>query len=342
MTVIVQDDFLKLCARATNLYMTAHYIEATDNFGMERRGKNEGVWKEFYEREVAERVKLDPKKSFDFTSALNGYRYRCCLANSNDGWGISMRQLPPSILRIREDLQLDWGIIEPLMKGTGLTLFAGAMNSGKTTTMYSALDKMDKKERGNITTLDDPTEFILPGYGVIQRERNTQFDSFAEAIKDCMRQNRRTIVVSEIRDPETAIAAVLAASTGHKVFGTLHSDSATDTIPRMLTLLDDKHSRLLPGTLRGLWWQNVVRFGDASRKPVTVYESLEVTVAVRQIIQGGPKDLPLLAQEMNQQGRKSMQEIAMSLVSRGLAKREELSEFLAPRGRISEDYAYRR
>ena len=342
MNTDAQSDLLKTCASATNIYMTANYIEATDNFGVERRGKNEGIWKAFYEQEVAARVKTDHKKSYDFTNALNGYRYRCCLANSNEGWGISMRQLPLSVPRLREDLQLDWSVIEPLMRGTGLILFAGIMGSGKSTTMYSAIDKMDKRERGNITTIDDPIEIILPGHGVIQRELNTHVESFPQAIRDCMRQNRRTIVVSEIRDPETAMAAILAASSGHKVLGTIHSDSATDTIPRMLTLLDDKYARLLSGTLRGLWWQNVIRFADPARKPVPVYESMEVTSSVRQIIQDGPQSYPLFAQEMKVQGRKTMQENALAILGRNLATRDELSDFLTRRGRINDEYAYRR
>lgn len=69
MNTDAQSDLLKTCASATNIYMTANYIEATDNFGVERRGKIEGIWKAFYEQEVAARVKTDPKKSYDFTNA---------------------------------------------------------------------------------------------------------------------------------------------------------------------------------------------------------------------------------------------------------------------------------
>lgn len=331
-----QEELLSLCQTATNIYMTSTFIEVVDNFGVEKQGKNEGVWLDFFETMVAQRAGLDLKNSHDFTTKLNGYRYRCCLAASNDGWGISMRQLPVNVPRLREDLQLDWNPIEPLMRGTGLTLFAGQMNSGKSTTLYSAIDRMDKRERGPITTIDDPTEIILRGPGVIQREIGTHVASFPQAIRDCMRQFRKTIVISEIRDPETAAAAVLAASTGHSVYGTIHTDSATEIVPRMLTLLDPKYARLLPGTLRGLWWQHVIRFGDASRKPVPIFESIEVTSSVRQILEAGPNRYPLLAQEMKSQGRKTMQECASALVSRGVVKRDEVSEFLYRRGRVND------
>lgn len=334
-----QEELLKLCKRSTNIYMTATYIEATDNHGVSKCGRNSDIWKDFFERMIAERGRADKRKSADFTETLNGYRYRCCLANSNDGWGIAMRQLPLHVPLLREDLQLEWSIIEPLMRGTGLTLFAGIMGSGKSTTMYSAIDKMDKRERGPITTIDDPIEILLPGAGVIQREIGTHVETFPQAIRDCVRQNRRTIVVSEIRDPETANAALLAASTGHSVFGTIHADSVMDIVPRMLVLLDSKYERMLPRTLRGLWWQNVLRFEDAARKPLPVFESIEVTASVRQILEEGPRKLPLLIQEMKTQGRKTMQETAMSLVTRNLARRDELGEFLSRRGRINDEFA---
>lgn len=329
-----QEELLALCQTATNIYMTGTFIEAVDNFGIAKQGRNEGVWLDFFQATISDRAGVDQKKSQDFTTNLNGYRYRCCLAASNDGWGISMRLLPLNVPRLREDLQLDWNTIEPLLRGTGLTLFAGQMNSGKSTTLYSAIDRMDKRERGPITTIDDPTEIILRGPGVIQREVGTHVETFPQAIRDCMRQFRKTIVISEIRDPETAAAAILAASTGHSVCGTIHADSATEIVPRMLTLLDPKYARLLPGTLRGLWWQHVVRFGDAARKPVPIYESIEVTSAVRQILEAGPTRYPLLAQEMKSQGRKTMQECASALVSRGTVKREEVAEFLFRRGRV--------
>ena len=195
---------------------------------------------------------------------------------------------------------------------------------------------MDKKERGPIGTVEDPIEGLLTGPGVIQREVGTHVDSFAQAIKDFVRQNRHTIAVSEIRDPETANAALMAASTGHSVVATIHADSALDVFPRMLALVDDKLAKILPRTMRGIWWQHVVRFGDSDRKPLPVYESLEVTNAVRQILEAGVDKLPQLGNEMQRQSRKSMAETAMQLVAQRLATRDEVAEFINRRGRINE------
>lgn len=331
------EDLMRLYDQATNIYLTANHIEAQDNHGNSKRGLTEGKWKDYFERSLSERMRGDKKKSADYTEEFNGQRYRCCFANSHHGFGISMRRLPNSVPSFRDDLKLDWNVIEPLMRGTGMTLFAGVMGSGKSTTMYAAIDKMDKRERGQLTTVEDPIEHLHHGAGVIQREVGTHVESFAAAIRDCVRQNRRSIMISEIRDPDTANAALLAASTGHSVFATIHADSVMDIVPRMQALIDTKYERLLPRTLRGLWWQNVIRFSDPTRTPVPVFESLEVTTAVRQILEAGSEKLPLLIQEMRSQNRKTMAESAMYLVSRGLARREDVTEFTSRRGRINDD-----
>lgn len=323
--------------RPTNLYITEKYVEITDNHGVFNRIPTEGTWKDMFERIKNEKKKADRKKSSDFTTEYDGARYRCNLADSLHGYGLTMRILPAGAPSFREDLRLDAQVVLSLLKGTGLTIFAGQMGSGKSTTMYAALERMDKKERGPIGTVEDPIEGILSGPGVIQREVGTHVDSFEQAIKDFVRQNRHTIAVSEIRDPETANAALLAASTGHSVVATIHADSAMDVYPRMLALVDDKYAKILPGTMRGIWWQHVVRFHDENRKPVPIYESIEVTHGVRQILEAGPDKLPQLINQMKQQGRKTMAETAMHLVSQRSASREEVAEFLFRRGRINEN-----
>ncbi|SED32074.1 twitching motility protein PilT [Pseudomonas saponiphila] len=323
-------------AKPTNLYLTSNFVETTDNNGVYSRIACEGTWKDLFETTVAEKKKADRKKSSDFTIEWNGSRYRCNLADSYHGYGLTMRILPAGAPSFREDLKLDANIVLSLLKGTGLTLFAGQMGSGKSTTMFAALERMDKKERGPIGTVEDPIEGLLTGPGVIQREVGTHVDSFAQAIKDFVRQNRHTIAVSEIRDPETANAALMAASTGHSVVATIHADSALDVFPRMLALVDDKLAKILPRTMRGIWWQHVVRFGDSDRKPLPVYESLEVTNAVRQILEAGVDKLPQLGNEMQRQSRKSMAETAMQLVAQRLATRDEVAEFINRRGRINE------
>lgn len=321
---------------ATNIYLTDKILELENNDGAFSAIMPPGAWKDFFDQMMAEKGRGKRTISANFTQAFLGHRYRCILASSVGGMGVSMRRLMTSVPRFREDLSLDWRVIQQLTEGSGLTIFAGQMGSGKSTTMIAAIEKMGRRQRGGLGTVEEPIEFIFPGYGVIQREVNTDVDSFAEAIRDFVRQNRKTIMVGEIRDPETANAAVLAASTGHSVFATLHADSAIDIVPRMQALVDTKYKGILPGTLRGLWWQHVVRHGDATRPPVPIYESLYVNAQVRAILDAGPERLPQLMSEMHRQGRKNMSEVALEMVNNRRLKKEEAQEWLVRRGRLND------
>jgi twitching motility protein PilT len=321
---------------ATNIYLMKSTLELEDNSGNFYTTMPPGEWKDFFDQMVAEKGKGKKTISSNFTQPFLGHRYRCILASSVAGMGISMRRLLSTIPRFREDLNLDWRVIQQLTEGTGLTIFAGQMGSGKSTTMIATIDKMGRRQRGGLGTVEEPIEFIFPPGGVIQREVGTDVESFAEAIRDFVRQNRKTIMVGEIRDPETANAAILAASTGHSVFATLHADSVLDIVPRMQALVDSKYERILPGTLRGLWWQHVVRHGDPTRPPVPIYESLHVTAQVRSILEAGPERLQQLMSEMQRQGRKSMAQVAQEMISSRKLKKEEAHEWLYRRGRFND------
>ncbi|MFL1449373.1 ATPase, T2SS/T4P/T4SS family [Pseudomonas tritici] len=327
---------LEALTRGRNIHLTENYVVSTDIHGIKMSGKTPPIWRGFFQECYALRAKGSVTKSSHYTMEFNGYRYRCCLANSQKGWVISMRFLPVKIPSLRDDLQMDWNMLKPLTDGAGLTLFAGRMNSGKSTTMAACIGNLDP-HASEIAMIEDPIEIIFPDPMIIQREINTHVDSFPEAIRDCVRQSRTTIVVSEIRDSETANAALLAASTGHSVLATIHADNAFDIYTRMLTLIDTRYERVLARNLRGLWWQHVVRFGTTQRKPLAVYESLLVDSEARNIFDAGPTKLQMLASVMEKQGRKSMGEYAMSLVGKGVATREEMSEFTARRNRIAMD-----
>ncbi|SBW84200.1 twitching motility protein [Pseudomonas veronii 1YdBTEX2] len=320
---------------ATNITLTKDSLEAEDNNGRFEIMKPPGAWKDFFDKMLSEKGRGNKRKAANFTTPFNGERYRCILADSSGGQVITMRKLMSSIPRVEKDLGLDWNAIRPLLEGSGLTIFAGQMSSGKSTTMISAIEQLGRK-RGNLGTVEDPIEVEFRGGGVIQREVGTHVDSFAEAIRDFVRQYRNTIMVGEIRDPETADAAVLAASLGHSVVGTLHADSAIDIPTRMSSLLDPKLARILPSVLRGLWWQHVYRRGDGKSKPLPIYESLYVTNSVRQIIADGPEKLPQLMNEMVSQKRVSMAQSATAWIHKNQATAEELRQWLDARGRIND------
>lgn len=317
---------------ASNIYLTDKFVGCSDDHGIGVRGFAPPEWKDFFQTAVGTKARGQFTKSSHYTAEFLGRRYRCCLANSVRGWGISMRRLPIKIPAVRDDLGLDWDVLAPLVQGSGLTLFAGRMSAGKSMTMAACIGRLDPRVI-SIATVEDPIEVIYPDESIIQREVGTHVDSFPEAIRDCVRQTRDVIVVGEIRDPDTANAALLAASTGHSVLGTIHADNAFDAYIRMLALVDERYQRLLARTMRGLWWQQVVRFGTKDRKPLPIYESVLIDLEARQILEKGPDSLQMLHSVMDRQGRKTMAEVALQAVGRNAATRDELNEFLHRRNR---------
>src|SRR6266568_2946465 len=118
----------------------------------------------------------------------------------------------------------------------GLVLVTGPTGSGKSTTLAAMIDKVNKEQKGHIITVEDPIEFIHRHQGCIvnQREVGTDTNSFANALKYALRQDPDFVLIGEMRDLETISAALTIAETGHLAFATLHTNSAAESINRII------------------------------------------------------------------------------------------------------------
>ena len=116
----------------------------------------------------------------------------------------------------------------------GLVLITGPTGSGKTTTLYSILNEVDK-EQNNVVSLEDPIEYSIPGVSQSQVQPEIQY-TFANGLRTILRQDPDIIMVGEIRDSETAKLAIQAALTGHLVFSTLHTNNTAGVIPRLIDM----------------------------------------------------------------------------------------------------------
>lgn len=144
---------------------------------------------------------------------------------------------------------------EIITRVQGMTLVTGPTGSGKTTTLYAALQRINRRS-GNIVTLEDPVEYHLPGINQVQI--NTAIDlTFASALRASMRQDVDTILVGEVRDLETAHIAIRAAMTGHRVFSTIHANTAPDAINTLLNM--EVPGFLICSALIGIIAQRLVR-----------------------------------------------------------------------------------
>ena len=174
----------------------------------------------------------------------------------------------------------------------GLLLVTGATGSGKSTTLAAMIDHRNRTQDGHIVTIEDPIEFVHPHRKsiVTQREVGVDTASFHDALKSALRQAPDAILIGEVRDRETAEAALHLAETGHLVMATLHSTNASQTIERLLNLFpQDLHAQirmLLSLSLVGIVSQRLVASSDRkSRLPAI--EVLLPTPRVRDLVKTG-------------------------------------------------------
>jgi type IV pilus assembly protein PilB len=157
-------------------------------------------------------------------------------------------------------------IYDATRQKTGMILVTGPTGSGKTTTLYTVLDLLNKPEV-NISTIEDPIEYQMPRVNQTQVRPDIDF-TFSKGLRALLRQDPDVIMVGEIRDTETASLAINAALTGHVVLSTLHTNSAAATIPRLVDMGAEPF--LLTSTLRVVVGQRLVRRLCADREPYTL------------------------------------------------------------------------
>ena len=144
---------------------------------------------------------------------------------------------------------------EGLKKPSGIILISGPTGSGKTTTLYATLKELNTED-DNILTLEDPIEYTLDGINQVQLKENIGLD-FAKTLKTFLRQDPNIIMIGEIRDTDTANAAIRAAQTGHLVLSTIHTNSSWGTISRLIDM--GVPSFLIASTLNMSLAQRLVR-----------------------------------------------------------------------------------
>src|SRR3954452_16137934 len=179
---------------------------------------------------------LEIKRQLDFAHSIPGVaRFRVNVYYQRESLGAAFRLIPASIKSL-EELGLSSALHQLAEKPRGLVLVTGPTGSGKSTTLASVIDEINRTRSDHILTIEDPIEFIHKHKRCVvnQREIGVDATSFGEALRGALRQDPDVILVGEMRDLETIQTAMTAAETGHLVFATLHTQSAPGTIDRVI------------------------------------------------------------------------------------------------------------
>ena len=176
------------------------------------------------------------KRELDFSFGIKELtRFRVNVYHQRSNIGIALRLIPTRIPEL-DSLHVPETLQQLCTKAQGLILVTGPTGSGKSTTLASLINYMNKKMRKHVITLEDPIEYLHQNHFSVINQREIGHDSlsFANGLRAALRQDPDVILVGELRDLETISIAITAAETGHLVFGTLHTPNAPATIDRIL------------------------------------------------------------------------------------------------------------
>ncbi len=272
---------------------------------------------------------LETKRNVDLAYSLPGVaRFRVNAFFQRQAIGAAFRMIPSEIKSL-EALGLPAQLADLAAKPRGLVLVTGPTGSGKSTTLAAMLDLINRTRSEHILTIEDPIEFLHWHRNCVvnQREIGGDATTFAEALRAALRQDPDVILVGEMRDLETISTALTAAETGHLVFATLHTQSAPQTIDRVIDVFPSEQQEQvrvqLSGTLQGVVTQTLVPTADG-RGRTAALEILIPDDAVRNLIrQGKIEQIYSGMQTGTSNGMQTMEQSLASLVLRHVITREE-------------------
>jgi twitching motility protein PilT len=186
----------------------------------------------------AQKKRFEESLELDFSFGIKGLaRFRVNMFNQRGAVGAVYRLIPERI-RSFQELNLPPVLATLSERPRGLVLVTGPTGSGKSTTLAAMIDKINKERRDHILTIEDPIEFVHQHQGCLvnQREVHSDTESFSNALRAALREDPDIVLIGEMRDLETVESALRIAETGHLTLGTLHTNSASQTINRIIDI----------------------------------------------------------------------------------------------------------
>lgn len=275
------------------------------------------------------RSQLDNIEDLDFAYITpNGNRQRVNIYHQKNNLCAAIRILNDKIPSF-EDLNLPHVVEKLISEPRGLILVTGPTGSGKSTTLASMIDYINKNRKCHIITAEEPIEYLHNHNKSIihQREVGKDVASFSEALRGALREDPDVILVGEMRDLETISAAVTAAETGHLVLSTLHTTGAANTIDRIVDVfpphIQTQIRTQLSGVLKGIITQQLVKKADGSGR-TAAFEILAGTDGVLNLIrENKAHQITSALQTGAKDGMCTLEQSLSKLVNEGIITSEE-------------------
>ncbi|MFO0920574.1 MAG: type IV pilus twitching motility protein PilT [Candidatus Saccharimonadales bacterium] len=271
-------------------------------------------------------------KEFDFSFAFGDLgRFRVNAFHERGNLAAALRLIPNEILTI-EQLGLPPVVTKFAEYPRGLVLVTGPTGSGKSTSLAALVHKINTERAAHIVTIEDPIEFTHKSIKSVLVQREVHYDtySFSAALRSSLRQDPDVVLIGEMRDLETIAAAITIAETGHLVFATLHTNSAAQSIDRMVDVFPPHQQpqirAQLSNILMAICSQRLIPTIGGGR--VAAAEILVATPAVRNIIREGKShQLEAVIQTGAEFGMQSMDKTLVNLIHNGTISYDEARNF---------------
>jgi len=268
---------------------------------------------------------FEETKEVDFAFGVTGLaRFRTNFYQQRGTTAMVFRQVPATIPAF-EELNLPTVLEDLAMRPRGLVLTCGTVGCGKSTTLASMIDSVNRREARNVITIEDPVEFLFRDKKctISQREIGLDTATFGEGLKHILRQDPDVIMIGEIRDPETMRTALMAADTGHLVLSTLHTIDATQTVNRIISFFPPhQHEEvrfMLASTLQAVIALRLVPRSDREGR-IPAVELMLVTATIREYLMDAEKTSLIkstIAEGVSQYGMQTFDQSIMKHYTEG-------------------------
>lgn len=300
-------------------------LAAIPNLGVMTPAQIEAILKEVLSSEQIERLTVN--KEIDFSLPFSEKaRFRVNAYTQKNSLAAAFRRIPLEIPKI-DSLGLPKILHSFTGLKQGLVLVTGPTGHGKSTTLAAMIDEINQSRAAHIVTIEDPIEFVFrPSRSIVsQREMRADTHSWQIALRSVLREDPDVVLVGEMRDYETIAAALTVAETGHLVFATLHTNSAAQTIDRIVDVFPEEQQKQiklqLSNVIEAVFSMRLVMGTTKTR--VVAYEVMLGTTAIKTAIrEGKTHQIESVLETSQEAGMSTLERSLADLVKRGMVTME--------------------